>query len=322
MTVVLLKSRFKDSKPLRSHVKYSTSSAWERRASLKISRAKLEDAGLFTCQAKNELGSAETSCRLTVSQAPTITMEMDKKSSSTITTVVGRPDKLSGRVGGRLVLRAYCEATPACESIVWFIDGKRADSEINSSLQGRVSILYQKPTIKRGMDGPIGQESYLTVSELQLSDAVDYGVTAVNDAGSAEAVIHLSLTDRPQPPLSVNVNSTRGTDWIEIVWERSPSDGGSKLTGYVIERRIVAGLEGSAVRETDWTAVGQTGPYDNRLRLRDCIPNSVYSFRVSATNDVGVSEPTEIESPYQLTSLTGDYLTMYSDFTNFCFGYA
>ncbi|OON23516.1 fibronectin type III domain protein [Opisthorchis viverrini] len=297
--------RFKDGKPIRSQVKYSTSPAWERRASLKVSRAKLEDAGVFTCRATNTVGTAETSCRLTVCQKPTLTLELDKGSSSQVTSAPGKNEVLAGRVGGRLVVKATCEAVPECEPMTWFIKGNRVESELTPDLRSRVTINQPASTTSRTASTPTVQEAYLTISDLQLQDSGDIGVRAVNSAGFSQTALRLVLSDRPQPPMSVKVGPTRGQDWLEVLWERPASDGGSKLTGYLVERRVVSGPEGTVrARDMEWTSVGQVGPYDDRLRVRNCVPQMVYSFRVSAQNDIGTSDATEIESPHHMKPLT------------------
>ncbi|CAH8611737.1 unnamed protein product [Heterobilharzia americana] len=259
---------FKDGKPIRSQIKYSTSSAWERRANLKINRAKLEDAGVFSCVAENPAGKAETTCRVTVAQKPSLQLELDKSGSSHVTGALG----------------------------------KQVDSSLDSELLSRVMV--NDAPISRISSGPKPQISVLTISNLQLSDAGDYGCTSINEVGSAQAALKLTLCDRPQPPMSIEVTENRGEDWIEVKWERPASDGGSKLTRYIIERRVVAGGQTMAVRETNWSNVGQTGPYDDHFRIQKCVPGIVYSFRVFAENEIGMSDPTEIESPYQMKSYT------------------
>ncbi|KAK4474841.1 hypothetical protein MN116_000743 [Schistosoma mekongi] len=293
---------FKDDKPIRSQVKYSTSSAWERRANLKINRAKLEDAGVFSCVAENPSGKAETACRVVVAQKPVLQLELDKSMSSSVTGTSSRLDQLTGRVGGCLVLKATCEAVPDCGSIVWFIKGKQVDSSLDSELLSRVIV--NDAYTSRVASGPKPNVSLLTISNLYLSDAGEYGCSSVNEVGNAQAALKLIIHDRPQPPMSIEVTETRGEDWLEVKWERPASDGGLKLTRYVIERRVVAGGQTTSVRETNWTSAGQTGPYDDHLRIKNCIPGTVYSFRIFAENEIGMSDPTEIESPYLMKSYT------------------
>ena len=42
--------------------------------------------------------------------------------------------------------------------------------------------------------------------------------------------------DKPGPPLDLTIESV-GNDWIELIWQSPIRDGGSPITGYVIERR-------------------------------------------------------------------------------------
>lgn len=301
--------RFKDGKPIRSQVKYSTSSAWERRANLKINRTKLEDAGVFSCVAENPSGKVETTCRVIVAQKPILNLELDKSASSNVTGILSKSDHLTGRVGGCLALKATCEAFPDCESIVWFINGKQIDSSLDSELLSRV-IINDTPT-SRISNVPKPQVSILTISNLHFSDAGEYGCSSVNEVGTAQSAIKLILNDRPQPPMSIEVTETRGQDWIEVKWERPSSDGGSKLTRYIIERRVIATStsrdQPTSIHETNWSNVGQAGPYDDHLRIQNCKPGTVYSFRIFAENEIGMSDPTEIESPYQMKLYTGKY---------------
>lgn len=303
--------RLKDGKPIRSQMKYSTSAAWERRATLKVSRAKLEDSGMFSCQAKNTAGETETNCRLTVCQKPTIELQLDTASSANVNKVPGKPDALTGRVGGRLVLKATTEAFPKIDSAVWFIKGQRIDTELTPDVQSRVTT--NEPYVAPKTSGEaLNQTFYLTMTDLTLQDMGDFGLTVTNSAGPAKAAVRLTLNDRPQPPMSVQVASSRGPDWMTLAWERPASDGGSKLTGYIVERRVVAGLEGTPVRDMQWATVGRPGPYEDQLRISGCEPNTVYSFRVSAQNDIGTSDATETESPYQFRSLTGTFLITFT----------
>ncbi|CAH8650314.1 unnamed protein product [Schistosoma haematobium] len=297
---------FKDGKPIRSQVKYSTSPAWERRANLKINRTKLEDAGVFSCVAENPSGKVETTCRVIVAQKPILNLELDKSVSSNVTGILSKSDHLTGRVGGCLALKATCEAFPDCEAIVWFINGKQIDSSLDSELLSRVII--NDTHTSRILNVPKPQVSILTISNLHLSDAGEYGCSSVNEVGTAQSAIKLILNDRPQPPMSIEVTETRGQDWIEVKWERPSSDGGSKLTRYIIERRVIATStsrdQPTSIHETNWSNVGQAGPYDDHLRIQNCKPGTVYSFRIFAENEIGISDPTEIESPYQMKLYT------------------
>ncbi|KAA0193322.1 Titin [Fasciolopsis buskii] len=135
----------------------------------------------------------------------------------------------------------------------------KIDTGLSETIRARVTINESGTKTSYVTGTPVVQQTYLTISNLQLTDSGDIGVRAENCAGAAQAAIRLVLSDRPQPPESVHVASTRGSDWIEVCWVRPVSDGGSKLTGYVIERRIVStGTEPVSIRSTEWTQIGKT----------------------------------------------------------------
>ncbi len=46
----------------------------------------------------------------------------------------------------------------------------------------------------------------------------------------------MSVSDKPDPPCNLRVTET-STDFMNIAWDAPPSDGGSPLIGYVIEKR-------------------------------------------------------------------------------------
>ena len=45
-----------------------------------------------------------------------------------------------------------------------------------------------------------------------------------------------SSSDKPGPPLELTIDAV-ANDWIELSWQPPIKDGGSPITGYVIERR-------------------------------------------------------------------------------------
>ncbi len=47
------------------------------------------------------------------------------------------------------------------------------------------------------------------------------------------------MIDKPGAPLGLKIDAI-GNDWIELTWEPPIKDGGSPITGYVVERRTAA----------------------------------------------------------------------------------
>ena len=74
----------------------------------------------------------------------------------------------------------------------------------------------------------------------------------------------------------------RHKDFVSMTWRAPKSDGGSMITGYVIECR-----EGS---RTTWTRVGTTSSETLRYKATRLTEGSEYTFRVAAENSIGVGE--------------------------------
>lgn len=266
---------------------------------MKTNRAQLEDAGIYTCKAENASGTATTTCRVTVTQKPAVKLEHPRGVSEKVTGRIS-DGKLAGCAQGKLVIEAICEAVPGCEQLIWLHNGQPLVETPRRSILRNLGDIHPKerPT------SPIRTRERLTVNALEHSDTGVYRVEAKNSAGRADAAVTLVVTDRPQPPSSINVTKTRETDSCFIQWQRPVSDGGSKLTQYVVESVIVAPDKAEAIPsfEGNWTVIGKTTPSELEFKARNLKPDVLYAFRVSAENEVGRSEPTEIDTPIMLQS--------------------
>lgn len=80
-------------------------------------------------------------------------------------------------------------------------------------------------------------------------------------------------------------------------WTAPSRDGGSKITGYVVEKRE-AGTE-------HWTkALTYTVP-DTQVTLNDLNDNTEYEFRIRAQNKAGESEPSIASLAVKITEFPG-----------------
>ena len=85
-------------------------------------------------------------------------------------------------------------------------------------------------------------------------------------------------------------------DSLTLTWEAPKDDGGSPITGYIIEKR--------ENKKGKWTPVEKVGKNVKELDVKRLQEGTEYYFRVRAENKKGVSEPLETEksvvpkSPY------------------------
>ena len=140
---------------------------------------------------------------------------------------------------------------------------------------------------------------------------------------------------KPDPPRNLSITGcTEST--VGLKWEPPELDGGSPITGYVVEMRPTS--------KKTWTKVDDTKMLE--LTASKLTASTEYLFRVAAQNAVGVGEFVELQKPavpkgefgelkkrlscsQSLASIThssesnwrcrfGEYISPYS-FFNFCF---
>ena len=88
------------------------------------------------------------------------------------------------------------------------------------------------------------------------------------------------------PPMSPTglTATTASSSVINLSWTAPASNGGSAITGYMVERSADGG--------TSWTTIaGNTGTTATTYADSGLQPNTNYTYRVSAINAVGVSDP-------------------------------
>lgn len=281
--------------------KFTTSSVTERHATLKTNRAQLEDAGVFTCKAENPAGAATTTCRVKVTQKPVIKLEAPRDASEKVSGRVS-DGQMTGHAHGRLVLEAVCESVPGCETFTWFHNGEPLEDTTRRTVERNLGDA-------RPRDWPssaVKTRERLVINKLELSDTGVYRVEAKNDAGRTDTALTFVVQDKPQPPAHVNAIKTRETDSCFVQWHRSPSDGGSKITQYVVESLVVAPskTESSPSATADWTVIGKTSASELEFKAKNLKLGVLYAFRVSAENEIGRSEPNEMDSPIVLQEKT------------------
>lgn len=88
-----------------------------------------------------------------------------------------------------------------------------------------------------------------------------------------------------------------GKNYADLKWEPPTSDGGSKITGYIVEKRE----SGTAM----WVRCNDYNITDCTFTALSLTENSDYEFRVFAVNAVGKSEPSSCTMPVKICELEG-----------------
>lgn len=107
---------------------------------------------------------------------------------------------------------------------------------------------------------------------------------------------HFYIPDKPLPPAGPLDITDISEDRVTLTWRSPISDGGSKLTGYIVEK--------CEARKMRWVRVTKTIAGTETCRVDHLLEGADYYFRVMAENQIGVSVPLESDkaikpkSPY------------------------
>ena len=104
----------------------------------------------------------------------------------------------------------------------------------------------------------------------------------------------------PKKPLNAKVLKR---DSVAIDWETPEDDGGSPITGYLVERREPTCLS--------WIRAEKMMSTDTFTKITDLVYGNEYFFRVAAFNAVGTGEFLEMDSPVKMKSPYGMFLIVF-----------
>lgn len=97
----------------------------------------------------------------------------------------------------------------------------------------------------------------------------------------------------PGKPILISGTNDAQPDVVAIRWDRSPSNGGSAIVGYLVEHRRLG--------SPHWLRSSSGLCAFPELTLSGLEPGWRYQFRVRAQNALGLSQPSEVSEPLTVT---------------------
>ncbi len=125
---------------------------------------------------------------------------------------------------------------------------------------------------------------------MDRDDSGKYSINVANDAGSCNIPVKVKVIAPPLPPTGPLEISNVSKDHATVSWKPPQDDGGSKVTGYVVERRD------TGKGPDAWVPVTQNCK-DTTFTVPSLLDGHQYEFRVMAMNENGISEPLRSSAP-------------------------
>uniref|UniRef100_A0A8B9LRX8 Titin n=1 Tax=Astyanax mexicanus TaxID=7994 RepID=A0A8B9LRX8_ASTMX len=229
----------------------------EKVACLEIPKAKIKDTGTYACTAANDAGISMNVTVLDVPAAPIGPVNIIEVTPDSMV-IDWRPPKDDG---GSPVTNYIVEKRESNKE-TWggVSSGSTATRLKISRLQSGVEYVVRiRAENKMGIGAPL--ESAPTVAKHQF-----------------EAPGH------PGKPVASDI----AEDALTLGWTMPLYDGGSPISGYIIERRHKGGK---------WIRVNKTPCKDLRFRVLGLFEGNDYEFRVFAENIAGFSGPSPVSDP-------------------------
>ena len=108
----------------------------------------------------------------------------------------------------------------------------------------------------------------------------------------------LFFIDVPGKPENLATDEVTKTT-ISMSWQPPKDDGGTDIRAYILEKRDQG--------RSSWTKVMNLEAEDTSFLVKDLTEGKEYFFRVSAKNEVGTSEPVEMDKPVSPKSQFGRF---------------
>uniref|UniRef100_A0A8C6J4W0 Uncharacterized protein n=1 Tax=Melopsittacus undulatus TaxID=13146 RepID=A0A8C6J4W0_MELUD len=124
----------------------------------------------------------------------------------------------------------------------------------------------------------------LIVENVNRFDSGKYILTIENSSGSKSAFVNVRVLDTPGAPQDLKIKEVTKSS-VTLTWEPPLIDGGSKIKNYIVENKGSEKWSTCAtVKVTEATITG-------------LIQGEEYTFRVSAQNEKGISDPRQLGIP-------------------------
>ncbi|HYL65820.1 MAG TPA: fibronectin type III domain-containing protein [Nitrosopumilaceae archaeon] len=142
---------------------------------------------------------------------------------------------------------------------------------------------------------------------LSAGHTYTYIVFAINSVGTSNSsntssAVPMQISSAPYPPTGLVANPASPTS-ISLSWTAPSNNGGSDITGYLVEYKVGTGTYSVLIPNNVSTTYLQTG----------LITGTTYTYRVSAINSIGTSAPSNEASAVPIKTYIPTGVTAVAD---------
>uniref|UniRef100_A0A915PMX8 Titin n=1 Tax=Setaria digitata TaxID=48799 RepID=A0A915PMX8_9BILA len=123
--------------------------------------------------------------------------------------------------------------------------------------------------------------------KVDKNDAGEYMIKITNDYGEVSQIFSVNIKDVPGAPENAHITDISSYS-AKVQWDVPSDDGGSAITGYIIEKRELS--------RRAYHRVAQVSNEITNCHLDDLKMNTSYMVRIAAVNKYGISEYLECTS--------------------------
>uniref|UniRef100_H2YFD0 Titin n=1 Tax=Ciona savignyi TaxID=51511 RepID=H2YFD0_CIOSA len=212
----------------------------------------------------------------------TLSNKLGKISVSIRVQVIGKPDAPEGPL-------QFGDIQATSVNVVWKPITNDGGSEVTNYVVEKREV---GKTAWMTVDSKI-RSTQCTVKGLTEGKEYFFRVFAENAFGLGDALKCIeSVTAKnplfpPQPPQLVEINEVR-KDKVFLAWTRSRDDGGSRVTGYFVERKE------ADTKRPRWQRISDDTLTQSVFNVNKLVEGISYEFRIIAENAVGPSDPSDV----------------------------
>ncbi|XP_051994694.1 myosin light chain kinase, smooth muscle-like isoform X2 [Xyrauchen texanus] len=268
---------------------------------LVVSECLPKDAGFYTCVAENTAGKTSSSAAVCVRDD----ISVFRGSLSPLTSQTGSPVTSSPKQKKEVLVKRRISSAPPLQFVAPLdrVEVRVGETAyLTCAFQGSSPVvscwIRSKEEVVEGSRFHIDscdQSSSLVISEALPEDSGRYTIFVRDRKSSTQHTVTLCVIDRPQPPASCPVACVLSPHSLVLSWSGPCYDGGSAVTGYVVE------VQSQSPGKTNHWRELTTQCKSTSLRVNSGLqPQEEYCFRVRAYNLVGASEPSQESQPIRM----------------------